>query len=209
MKSQFCEITVAGNGMRGYHGSTHRPRLTTTRPLPEFFRGMSAYGRAISDHVLGCKRCTPAKILPFLRNPELPATMQPDRLVKRLIRRDTRTPRAQYFRVLGSLGDAGNVVWAARFGSPSEVWQFLQGLQEHADRVPWNPAREVSLPAGNPDAPWERVFVEMHEALPSRTSSETVAFVKATAILHRNGLRLPASRRELADLIPVIDVQGS
>jgi len=216
--AHFCTITVKGTGSEGYHGDTHRPRRDQTRSLDKFFRGMSAYGRAVTDHVLGCSRCTPAKILPLLRDPHVRATMQPDRMIKRLMRQDPRTPRRAYARALGSLGHPHHVKWAARFLNAAEFWQFLQGLQEANDRMIAQHAAwghtiaatwRVQVPDPEARYPWERKPVMLHEALGLGTSPRNRELARAAATLNMWGCRIPSTQRELRKILPLAEVHGS
>ena len=125
MNKNLCTITVEGHHQTGRRGSTHRPVHDQTRPLSEFFKGMSAYGRAVSDHILACEHCTPADILQLLQ--EGPATMQPKRTVKRLLRGDPRTPRKEF---VALLNDPQDIPWLARFcRSEDELWTGLLAVQ--------------------------------------------------------------------------------
>ena len=214
-KISFCKITVQGRGHEAGRSSTHRPVNDTTRPLNEFFRGMSAYGRAVSDHVMGCEHCTPRKILPLLKNPKLPVTMLSGRLIRRLLRNDPRTPRMEYLKVLSDVRD---IPWLARFCSEKELWACLLNIQSHAEVVEadyrarwpgwqgkfnekWNLPKRVSAAEG-----WCKQ-VPADEVLGKVVPDANRRMVRKACLLKEAGLKIPSSKKAFEALFLMAVVQ--
>jgi hypothetical protein len=216
-----CVITVPGRktlsaGLYDPSGvsSTVRPLHDQTRPVREFFRGMSAYGQAVRLHVLGCKHCTPNQVVMEMEREPQAATMRPAKILKSLFRRDPRTDRRRAARMIGKLDGARAFAWMARFGTEQELWECMLGAQEQAvfREEEWGQKAKAPRHRWMSHGRWFKGeytgAVELHENVPANKPAHA-ELVRLGAMLHNAGGTLPKDRRALRRMTAALEVHTS
>ena len=204
-----CIITVSGHHSSEPRSSTTRPRHDQTRPVHQFFRGMSAYGPAVKNHILSCATCTPTAALPFVKS--APVCFGSRKVAKALLRNDPRTPRQEYLSILNPIHDA---TWAARFCSSEELWTVLQNVSLDslgciASHVAYYKANPDNRPLVRVDGVFKRTDWTpwMYcKPMSSKTSPLNQALVNVARSLTLMGVAVPSTPSEAFKLAPLAHI---